>query len=82
MIIKTKILHTFFSFEKNIYTDKPSLFSIFCLSHNKFVGSVLVEIENNKFVLSEMEFKNEKVKKMLFKELDNYNKKWKTKYEY
>ena len=81
MIVKTKVLHTEFSFEKNKYTNKPSMFSIFVFSHKKNIGSVLVEVENNKFVLSEEEYKDESVLKIIYNELKKYNKKWKTNYE-
>lgn len=82
MITKIRVLHNEFSFEKNEYTNKPNVFSIFIFSHNKEVGSSLVEIEGNKFVLSELEYKNKKVLNLIYKELKNYNKKWKCNYEF
>lgn len=82
MIVKTKTLHTEFSFETNQYTNKPSMFSIFVFSHNKEVGSVIVEIENNKFILSELEYKNKKVLNLIYNKLKEYNKKWKCNYEF
>lgn len=54
----------------------------FVFSHNKEVGSVIVEIENNKFILSELEYKNKKVLNLIYNKLKEYNKKWKCNYEF
>ena len=45
MIVKTKVLHTEFSFEKNKYTNKPSMFSIFVFSHKKILEAFWLKLK-------------------------------------